>query len=305
MTLRYDQSIWWQQNLVRTRLNPKTWLVKTRRKASIWHLTLTKLDGGAPLVLDLGGLEGDATLNIKFQGAPGTILVQLNAKRQLNLTSKLAVAPDSKLKVLVAISSNVTWAKEVAVASNSILSWHQLAAVPRDKACQTLDQMKVKLAGANSSFEATIGQRLSGTNHSAVRDWCIVHAAANTSSRFLVKNVLANHASAHEKCLVKVLKNSIDAKTSVYSHALLLDDSAKIVAAPELEVYHQDVDCQHGATSGSLDALSTLYLASRGITLTKIKQLLLDGFLQPMLAPWAASAPPKLKSKAKRLILNH
>lgn len=69
-------------------------------------------------------------------------------------------------------------------------------------------------------------------------------------------------------------------KTNAYqsNKNILLSNEARINTKPQLEIYADDVKCTHGATAGYLDQEALFYLASRGISKTKAKALLLNSF---------------------------
>lgn len=73
-------------------------------------------------------------------------------------------------------------------------------------------------------------------------------------------------------------------KTTAYqsSRSLLLGDRAQVNAKPQLEIWADDVKCSHGATTGQLDTEALFYLRSRGLSLTKAKELLVEAFAQEM-----------------------
>ena len=64
---------------------------------------------------------------------------------------------------------------------------------------------------------------------------------------------------------------------------MLLANQAQAYAKPELEIYADDVQCKHGATSGQLDQEALFYLRSRGIPETEALALLLRGFADEVL----------------------
>jgi Fe-S cluster assembly protein SufD len=69
-----------------------------------------------------------------------------------------------------------------------------------------------------------------------------------------------------------------DARQSV--DALLLSDDARHDAKPELEIYADDVQCGHGATTGQLDDNALFYLRARGISEADAERLLIAAFLE-------------------------
>ena len=50
-----------------------------------------------------------------------------------------------------------------------------------------------------------------------------------------------------------------------------------------LEVENDDVSCSHGTTVGQIDEEQLYYLLSRGLDESKAKQLLVLGFVEPIL----------------------
>lgn len=62
------------------------------------------------------------------------------------------------------------------------------------------------------------------------------------------------------------------------NHNLLLSDKAEIDAKPELEIYADDVKCNHGTTVGQLDETALFYLRSRGLDRQHATQVLTHAF---------------------------
>ena len=65
------------------------------------------------------------------------------------------------------------------------------------------------------------------------------------------------------KIIVRPEAQKTDARMA--THALLLSDTAEADNKPELEIFADDVQCGHGATSGDLDEDLLFYLKARGI----------------------------------------
>ena len=53
---------------------------------------------------------------------------------------------------------------------------------------------------------------------------------------------------------------------------------------PQLEIYADDVECSHGATTGFLSAEEQFYMRSRGIPESEAKVLQMISFLAPVLS---------------------
>ena len=59
---------------------------------------------------------------------------------------------------------------------------------------------------------------------------------------------------------------------------LLLSDTARVDAKPQLEIYNNDVKCTHGSATGRLDADALFYLRSRGFSPEEARSVLTLAF---------------------------
>jgi Fe-S cluster assembly protein SufD len=65
--------------------------------------------------------------------------------------------------------------------------------------------------------------------------------------------------------------------------SILLSNEAQAKTRPQLEIYADDVICNHGASIGELEEKQLFYLRSRGIELVEARRLLLHGFAQALI----------------------
>ena len=77
---------------------------------------------------------------------------------------------------------------------------------------------------------------------------------------------------------IHIHADSDDSHSDLNTASLLLSETARINAKPELEIYSEDVTASHGATIGQLDAEALFYLRSRGIPTDEANALLKYGF---------------------------
>jgi Fe-S cluster assembly protein SufD len=105
------------------------------------------------------------------------------------------------------------------------------------------------------------------------------HAAAECTSREVFKSVLDEQGRSvfQGKIVVRPHAQKTDAKMA--THALLLSDTAEADNKPELEIFADDVQCGHGATSGALDQDLLFYLKARGIPAKEAEALLIQAFV--------------------------
>ena len=77
---------------------------------------------------------------------------------------------------------------------------------------------------------------------------------------------------------------------------LLLSNDSIISTVPVLEIYNDDTECSHSATSGSLDKEKLFYLKTRGINEFDAKDFLIKSFIDELIA--------QIKSKQLREYVN-
>ncbi len=124
----------------------------------------------------------------------------------------------------------------------------------------------------------TRGEQVADT-HSA-----IFHDQPNCNSWEVYKGVLADDSRAvfNGKVLVDRIAQKTDAKQT--NRNLLLSDTARVDAKPQLEIFADDVRCTHGATIGKLNPQQRYYLKTRGIGGKKAEQLLTWAFAAEVMA---------------------
>lgn len=79
---------------------------------------------------------------------------------------------------------------------------------------------------------------------------------------------------------------------------LMLSDTSRAVAIPELDAKSKDLELSHEAAVGKLEEEQILYLMSRGISAEEATSLLVRGFLNVDLT----GLPPELEAETKRLM---
>ena len=90
-----------------------------------------------------------------------------------------------------------------------------------------------------------------------------------------MKAVLADQAQGVFQAKVIVQPGAQKTDGRQMAQGLLLSENAEFDAKPELEIYADDVKCNHGATCGALDEDLMFYLRARGIPEPEAKSLLI------------------------------
>lgn len=108
------------------------------------------------------------------------------------------------------------------------------------------------------------------------------HNASNTVSRQLFNGIAGGEARTEFNGKI-VVKDGLHAiKAAQENHNILLDDTALVCTSPQLEIYSDDVECSHGATTGFLNLDEQFYMRSRGIPESEAKVLQMISFLAPI-----------------------
>lgn len=112
----------------------------------------------------------------------------------------------------------------------------------------------------------------------------IEHMVSGTFSNQLVKGVVGGQAKGVFQGRIHIEPNAIKTKGYQQHRALLLSDEAEVDVKPELEIFADDVQCSHGSACGQLDAEQLFYLRSRGLSEEDAKAMLVDAYLQEVIA---------------------
>ena len=124
------------------------------------------------------------------------------------------------------------------------------------------------------------------------------HSSGGCTSRQLFKGIVGGRAVAEFDGLIYVKEGAQKTKAYQENHTILLSSEARAESRPQLEIYADDVECSHGATTGYLDPAQEFYMRSRGIPEAEAKQLQMLAFVAPVLS----RLPEALQEEIKALI---
>lgn len=109
------------------------------------------------------------------------------------------------------------------------------------------------------------------------------HNNGGCESHQLFKGVVGGSAVAEFDGLIYVKEGAQRTKAFQESHSILLSREARAESRPQLEIYADDVECSHGATTGFLDPEQEFYLRSRGVEKDEARRLQIQAFVAPVL----------------------
>jgi Fe-S cluster assembly protein SufD len=122
----------------------------------------------------------------------------------------------------------------------------------------------------------------------------VTHQAENTTSNVIIKSALRDSSSVFFDGLIKIEKGAKGTNAWLAAHLLLLSQTSRGIAVPNLEIIENDIKAGHAATVGRINDLELFYLMSRGIPEEKAKELIVRGFLESIINQF----PQKLSDKA-------
>jgi Fe-S cluster assembly protein SufD len=159
-------------------------------------------------------------------------------------------------------------------------------------------RMETKLAGRGSSAKVTGAYAGDGGQHLDY-DTTQEHAAEDTTSDLAFRGVLADHATAVWRGMIRVDPGAQRTDAFQESRNLLLSTDAHADAIPGLEIEADDVRCTHAAAIAQVDAEQLYYLRSHGLDEAEAKSLVVEGFLQALVE--RAKAGPIREALAREL----
>lgn len=139
------------------------------------------------------------------------------------------------------------------------------------------NELAVRLHGDGAG--ATLDGLFLARNGQSVDNHTLVdHARPHGGSQQYYKGIL--DGSARGAFDGKVIVRPAAAFTNAHqkNRNLLLSDTARIDAKPQLEIYNNDVKCTHGSATGRLDADALFYLRSRGFSVEQARSVLTLAF---------------------------
>ena len=111
----------------------------------------------------------------------------------------------------------------------------------------------------------------------------INHNKPGATSNELFKYILNDNSVGDFYGLIKVLKDAQQTQAYQTNRNLCLSKEARMHTRPQLEIYADDVKCNHGATVGQLDENALFYMRARGIDPAEAKMLLMFAFVHDVL----------------------
>lgn len=112
----------------------------------------------------------------------------------------------------------------------------------------------------------------------------VTHLAENTSSNILSKSVAVGGGKTTFRGLIEVQKGARGAKSQMRCESLILDKASSADSFPSLKINEEDVSVGHEAVVGKISEEQLFYLQSRGIGEKEATNLIVAGFIEPIVS---------------------
>jgi Fe-S cluster assembly protein SufB len=110
----------------------------------------------------------------------------------------------------------------------------------------------------------------------------VYHLAKNTTSIVKSKSISKDGGIARYRGILFVAKNALNSKSKVQCDALMLDNISKSDTIPVIEIKQNKSSIAHEATVGKISKEQIFYLMSRGLSEEQATQMIVNGFIEPI-----------------------
>lgn len=111
----------------------------------------------------------------------------------------------------------------------------------------------------------------------------LTHSGKHCTSQQMFKNALFDNARGGFGGKIIVEHGAMFTDASQNNRNLLIGDTARMAASPQLEIYCDEVKCSHGATTGQLDERAIFYMQTRGIPAEEARRMLTQTFMSDII----------------------
>ena len=143
---------------------------------------------------------------------------------------------------------------------------------------------KLDLTFSGEGSECFLNGCIVADKHQHVDNNTVInHSVGNCTSNQLYKYVLDDHAVGAFAGLVYVAKDAQKTLSHEVNQNLCASSTAHMYTQPMLEIYADDVQCNHGSTVGQLNNAALFYMQQRGIDKREAKLLLEFAFVNEVI----------------------
>ena len=110
----------------------------------------------------------------------------------------------------------------------------------------------------------------------------VIHGAPNTQSSITSKSISKDGGRGGYRGLVRIEEGATHAKSHVICDALILDEKSRSDTYPYIEIEEESASVSHEASVSKVSDEQLFYLMSRGLGETEAMQMIVRGFIEPI-----------------------
>lgn len=255
-----------------------------------------KIQESTPYVT-LVNINKSSELKLVFKGSneyTSNIVININEGIDVNLTQVSFENKATNHTLLEVICNDNTNVKFTSIEANTNETNIKTNFYVLDNATVELDTLSLNDNKVNNrtnlyllkqNSNVTINNAIiNNTSLTQAYDFNVYHLNIDTVS------TLTNYAICKDNSVLNINSNGIikqgcsKSKIMQKSKGIILDLTSAISANPLLQIDEFDVEANHGASIGAIDDEDLYYLMSRGLTKSQSEQLIVSGYMQPILA---------------------
>ena len=107
----------------------------------------------------------------------------------------------------------------------------------------------------------------------------VAHEEPGATSNQVVRSVHWGQGTGNFLGRIDVVRDAQKTDAAQSFKGLLLEKGASVNSVPRLEIYADDVKCEHGASVGQMDENARYYMATRGLSPEQSRRLLVQAFI--------------------------
>jgi len=111
----------------------------------------------------------------------------------------------------------------------------------------------------------------------------VIHLAAHTSSKIVMKSLSKGSGASVYRGLLYVDKKAHDTTSTISCDALILDPKSSSDTIPDMKINNDYVSITHEATAGKMNEDDIFYLMSRGLSEEEAHSTIVNGFIEPII----------------------
>lgn len=167
--------------------------------------------------------------------------------------------------------------KRALVESNGTMEW--VSGSLGSKATMLYPSSVLKGAGASDNH---ITIAFAGEDQDIDTGAKVYHNAPDTTSTIESKSISKDGGRTNYRGLVHIADGAENASTAVECGAMMFDNKSTSDTMPYMEIQESEVDVAHEATVGKIGDEDVFYLQSRGLDDDDAKQMIVNGFIEPL-----------------------